>query len=402
VRILALTHDLPTPHFSDMIPAFHFLKNLSRLYGHQITLVSFASERNRTEDIYRVAQFCSIGGVFQIGRRFPEYLKALHLIKNTLIHNLDSGFKSGIDVTDYYYSSSMALRVAALLQGGYDLIYLTWPMGYYVSNTSIPTVLHLFDVLSDWYRQIAVRQSGINKFILLSGVRFFEKYERGISRFSVCVTPTSRDKFLLRHSSPAANIEVVPLGVDVDAFKPERSKENYPSLTYVSDMSGLVSAINIHFFYRKVFPMIKDAFPTVKLLLVGRNPRKEISKLAGDPSVIVTGNVESVIPYLAMTSVFIAPVVVGTGMKNKVLEAMAMGKCIVSTTEGIQGLEVVSGKHLLISDQPDVFAQHVIELLQDKRKREFLGNNARLLVAQAYSWESLTRKLNGILEKRHW
>jgi len=399
MRILALSHDLPSPYFSDTLPVFHFLRNLSQVHGHQITLVTFYSERGSKADLQMLAQFCTIGGIFPIKRTISMHQKTLEFISNTVIHNLLTRFESGITAADFYFSSSMAHRVEDLLQEENDLVYLTWPMGDYVRHASAPKVLQLFDALDEWNAQVSKSHRGVQKYVDLATSLLFEKFERGITEFNVSLIPTQRDKTLVGRWSPSADIRVVPLGVDTESFKPGDFLDQRPSLIFVSDMSGAPTVTNVIFFYTKVYPIICRAIPEVRLYLVGRNPAPEIARLSLDPSVVVTGYVESVKPYLARAHVFVAPMITGTGMKNKVLEAMAMGKSIVSTAEGARGLDVVPGEHLLLADDPMAFAQCVIALLKDEGKRRFLGANARALVERKYSWEVVTGLMNMIIEE---
>jgi glycosyltransferase involved in cell wall biosynthesis len=168
-------------------------------------------------------------------------------------------------------------------------------------------------------------------------------------------------------------------------------------LIFLSSMNGRPAIIHVIEFYRKVFPSIRRDNPDVKLYLVGRDPAKEILDLSVDPSVHVTGYVADVRPYLARSAVFIAPTMLGTGMQNKVLEAMSMGKAIVTTTAGARGIAVKNGKHLVIADNFNEFARATASLLNDQSLRHRLGENARRLIEVQYSWEAVTKTVNELL-----
>ena len=168
-------------------------------------------------------------------------------------------------------------------------------------------------------------------------------------------------------------------------------------MTLLARMQYPVAIANVVYFYNEVFPLIRQENPNVKLYLVGRDPAEEIIDLSIDPSVSVTGYVKDVRPYIAKSTVFVAPETLGTGIKNKVLEAMSMGKVVVTTSLGAQGILVRSGEHLVVADTSNEFAKETLTLLTDRRLRETIGANARKLVEEQYSWEAVTKVLNELL-----
>jgi polysaccharide biosynthesis protein PslH len=125
---------------------------------------------------------------------------------------------------------------------------------------------------------------------------------------------------------------------------------------------------------------------------------KDIQSLSSDKSIIVTGYVQDVRPYIARASVVLAPFISGTtGVKNKVLEAMAMGKPIVSTSMGVLGISLASSEDIIIANEPDEFGRCVVKLLYDKQLRQKMGYNARSLVEGKYSWQTMAELLDKIL-----
>jgi glycosyltransferase involved in cell wall biosynthesis len=143
--------------------------------------------------------------------------------------------------------------------------------------------------------------------------------------------------------------------------------------------------------------LIKNEEPAAKLLIVGKNPTEEIKALAkGD--VFVTGEVENVMQYLRDTSVFIAPIRIGSGTRIKILEAMACGKPVVSTRLGCAGLEVQDGNDIFISDGPKQFAQRVLDLMGNKEERIRIGQNALNLVKDRYTWDQIGNKLEKVYQ----
>jgi glycosyltransferase involved in cell wall biosynthesis len=150
------------------------------------------------------------------------------------------------------------------------------------------------------------------------------------------------------------------------------------------------------YFHSRVYDALKQRFPDLTLSLVGQDPSPAIRALATDPSICVTGFVEDVRPYIARASVVIAPFVSGRGIKNKVLEAMAMGKPVVTTSIGVRGIEVTHCEHLCIADNPVKFADQVEALLLDTAKRRRMGHQAREFVKKHHAWARVTEKIDAI------
>ncbi|MEM2145360.1 MAG: glycosyltransferase, partial [Candidatus Jordarchaeaceae archaeon] len=187
---------------------------------------------------------------------------------------------------------------------------------------------------------------------------------------------------------------IIPPGVDLNYFKPSESQEE-EKLVFTGAMDYPVNVISVLNFYKKIYPMIKKEIPKVKFYIVGRNPSNEILRLAKlDSSITVTGAVEDVRPYVWNSAVFVVPIVVDDGgIKNKTLEAMAMGKAIVSTSLGAQDIGCENGKHLIIAENEKEFAERVVELIKDEGERRRLGKNARKFVEENYSWDKKSEEL---------
>jgi glycosyltransferase involved in cell wall biosynthesis len=134
------------------------------------------------------------------------------------------------------------------------------------------------------------------------------------------------------------------------------------------------------------FPAISESVRGVKLYVVGGDPSPDVIRLSS-PSIVVTGFVDSVRPYLAKCGVFIVPMTEGTGIKSKVLEAMAMSKPVVTTPLGILGIDARNGEEVAVADGSAEFADMVNKLLRDTGMRSRMGNNARKPIEREYSWE---------------
>jgi glycosyltransferase involved in cell wall biosynthesis len=212
-------------------------------------------------------------------------------------------------------------------------------------------------------------------------------------KMDIILATSEEDKKILETFNK--NVFVVPNGTDVlqDYIEDKGNK----IITYIGLMSYRANVDAMLFFSQDIWPLIKNEEPAAKLLIVGKNPTEEIKALAkGD--VFVTGEVENVMQYLRDTSVFIAPIRIGSGTRIKILEAMACGKPVVSTRLGCAGLEVQDGNDIFISDGPKQFAQRVLDLMGNKEERIRIGQNALNLVKDRYTWDQIGNKLEKVYQ----
>jgi glycosyltransferase involved in cell wall biosynthesis len=225
------------------------------------------------------------------------------------------------------------------------------------------------------------------------------KEKKLLAAFDASIVVSDEEYHAMKTLCPEARCAVVPLGVDTDFFKPLEITEEWPSLVFVGYMSTPANVDAIKYFHSQVYDTLKRRFPDLKLLVVGQDPPHAIRELAKDPSICVTGFVEDVRPYVARASVVIAPIVSGAGTKTKVLEAMAMGKPVVTTPIGARGINATHGDHLCIADNPVKFADDVEGLLLDQTKRRRIGHQAREFVKTHHAWARVTDKIDAIFHE---
>jgi polysaccharide biosynthesis protein PslH len=212
------------------------------------------------------------------------------------------------------------------------------------------------------------------------------------------VSETDRDAFV-----PLVNSEkltVIPTGVDVEYFQPMPVEETPGSIVFIGSMDWLPNEDAILYFADAILPLIKRQHPEVSLDVVGRSPSRKLQTLAErEKSIRLTGRVEDIRPFVARSAVCIVPLRIGGGTRLKIFEAMAMGKAVVSTSVGAEGLPVQSGENIVLADTPNDFADAVISLLRDAKGRKRLGTSARNLVEEKYSWKKVAESFAGTLQE---
>jgi len=245
--------------------------------------------------------------------------------------------------------------------------------------------------------------AGLRKWYNWVEYRLLKPHELELCRRASAVLVTSeRERLALKSMLPGSVIEVVPNGVDIETFQEVYPEREVPGrIIFTGAMTYHANVDAVIFFAQKCWPLIQAQIPGATWQIVGRNPPPEVQRLARYPDITVTGSVPDVRPYLAEASVAIAPLLVGSGTRLKILEALAMRKVVVSTEVGCEGLSVESGKHLVVATQPEAFAQAVVYLLKHPEMRVQLGAAGRLLVEAEYNWEQSGNRLLRILEEIH-
>ena len=177
--------------------------------------------------------------------------------------------------------------------------------------------------------------------------------------------------------NPDLNLSVVPHGVDTEFFSFTADRDSEPSIAFLGNYLHYPNVDAVLYFYRTMWPQLKKQIPALKFYIVGQAPPKEISELARDSNIIITGRVDDVRTYLKKSSVFICPVQLGGGFRGKILEAMALGRPIVSTALGAEGIPAKNLENSIIADTPEEFVHGITELIQNKELYNIIAVNAR-------------------------
>jgi len=190
-------------------------------------------------------------------------------------------------------------------------------------------------------------------------------------------------------------VYVIPNGVDTEYFNTTLMKSlEEDALVFTGSMDWLPNDDAISYFCRHILPLIWQKKPKVKFYVVGKNPSSLVKDLAkNDSRVIVTGRVDDVRPFIERSKVFIVPLRIGGGTRLKILEAMSMGKAVVSTTIGAEGIACQEGIDIFLGDSPQEFADKVLILLEDHQQAKNLGLASRNLVCRQYDWNSIGKEL---------
>jgi glycosyltransferase involved in cell wall biosynthesis len=262
------------------------------------------------------------------------------------------------------------------------------PVVFFEHNVEYLIWKRLADVERQWWRRVLLN-------IEWRKVRRCEA--RACSHATMTIAVSDDDRARLQADAPAARTTTIPTGVDVAYFRPQQGPEIPSRLVFSGSMDWYPNEDAVLFWAHEMLPRVRREIPTVSLTVVGRNPGPRVRALASEAGIHVTGTVADVRPYIAESSLYVVPLRVGGGTRLKIFEALAMGKPVLSTTVGAEGLGVTPGQHLVLADGPDAFSAAVVELLRDPARRAALGAAGRQLVEERYAWPRVARIFEGHL-----
>jgi len=272
-------------------------------------------------------------------------------------------------------------------------------------NCRARVVIDFHNVISSQSRTMSRMGSGPWKervFCLLHSFLMRNWEARYARRVDHCVVVSDQEASRLGSLVPRVPISVVPNGTGLDTALGESKGRN--TLLFTGTFTYEPNADAVRFFCRSILPLIQRRIPNVKLYIVGIDPSRDIRALGASEqnasaptgNIVVTGEVPDVAPYYENANVAIVPLRAGGGTRLKILEAMALGRPVVSTAFGCEGLAVKHGEHLMIADHPEDFADRVTELLENPELVQRLCRNARRLVESRYDWAALSAQFSKI------
>ena len=395
MNILFLCHRIPyPPDKGEKIRAYHMLAHLAR--RHTIHLGAFVEDP--AEMRHEAALRDMLGG-------------ECHLVPlgATARVNMAAGFARGAPLSaSYFRSRTLAHWTERILrtrniEGA--IVYSTAMAPYLLRQRTLDLRRVIFDMVdldSDKWRQYAEGGSGLLAWIYRREMRTLLALEReAASKFgaTLLVSPHEVSTFVKVAPYARENLWSVPNGVDLTFFSAERKYRNpfgaeQTAVVMTGTMDYRPNVEGALWFAHSVLPLIRARYPDVKFYVVGARPNREVKALDGD-SIVVTGQVEDVRPYLAHAGAVVAPLKLARGVQNKVLEGMAMSRPVIATTPAVQALDVRSGHDLLVADEPAEFADSVIDAMEAPSP---VGLNGRRYVERHHQWAANLGTLDRLLE----
>lgn len=385
MKILFISPRLPYPPIKgDKLRIYYFIKELSKI--HKIDLCTFYENNGELAGLEEMRKYCGRIETVLL-TKMQSYMNILRTSYNLLPFQVN-----------YYHSKKMAKGISKMTQNSeYDIIHISLqrllPYVDYVKSGKI--VFDQIDALSlNMKRRADAERNPIKKTALYFEYSTMKRFEYNSRvRYHKCIITSEVDKAALSD----ANIEVIPNGVDTEYFKPCNVTKDI-DLIFTGNMGYFPNIDAMKYFCNEVFPAILKVNKEIKLFIVGADPSSEIKALNNNKNVFVTGFVKDIREYLNRAKVFIAPLRSGSGIQNKILEAMSSSLPVVTTSYGNAGIKAHSEQHLLLADETEEFARSAIRLLRNEKEGGRLGGNARKFVEQDFSWENRVQKLRTIYQ----
>jgi len=265
----------------------------------------------------------------------------------------------------------------------------------------VPTILFAHNVEHLIWKRLAATETRSSRRLLLAlEWRKLRRYEaRVCARASATIAVSETDCRTLEALAPGAPMWPVPTGVDVDYFTPNGTREVPGRLVFTGSMDWYPNEDAIVYFCENVWPLIRREVPEASFTVAGRNPGPRLRSAASAAGIELTGTVDDIRPHLAEGQVYVVPLRVGSGTRLKIFEALSMGKAVVATGVGAEGLPVAAGEHFLQADEPSDFARAVVSLLRDPGRRRALSTAGRRLVEERYSWSQVAQEFEATCER---
>jgi glycosyltransferase involved in cell wall biosynthesis len=374
------------------IRTFNLLKQLAQ--WHTITYLCYQNASTRLPDLKNVS-------FEQLPSPIVEQRGAFFYW--SLLKNIFSPRPYSVE---RHASGMMKAKVASLMhQHMYDLLHCEWtPYSENIKDwiSKVPSVLAAHNVEAQvWQRLFMNERNIIKKLYTFLQWRKMDRYERRVSReYSEIMAVSNLDKDIFLSRYGCHNVSVIPNGIDATYFHPLDHPIKPYSMIFSGSMDWRPNQDGVRYLLKEIFPEIQRWLPEATVTIAGRNPPAWLEELSKKfRGVVLTGTVDDVRPYIAQGALYIVPLRIGGGSRLKILEALAMGKTVLSTSIGAEGLDLVNGEHLLIRDDPETFARTAVDLLLHPEEQAHLGGQGREKVLADYTWDSIVILVDRVWQK---
>ncbi len=397
--LLFLVHRIPfPPNKGDKIRSYHLLKYL--LLHYRVFLGAFIDDKKDWEHVKPLQEWCEESFFIDLN---PMWAKAKSL----------QGLLLGQPLTLPYYASQPLQRwvdQTVRKHGITRALVFSSAMAQYLLSSSYDRmcrVIDFVDIDSDKWRQYAEHKSGPLRWIYKREAQELLRFERRVAaRFDASLFVSEVEARLFKERAPeaAGRVDFFNNGVDTEYFSPDT---DWPTpygagekiLVFSGAMDYWPNIDAVTWFARELFPAIRNEHPEARFFIVGSRPTEAVQELARLPGVTVTGFVPDMRPYLQHATAAVVPMRVARGVQNKVLEAMAMGKPVLVTPPGIEGIDVRTEEEVIIADDEESLIRQSLRLLRQTQDGRMMGMKARELVCRNFNWNENLPKVGELIEQ---
>jgi len=397
MRVLWFSHLVPYPPAGGASQrSFNLIREVSRL--HTVELVAFNSQglpKARLDEYSKALQkYCGRVEIWEMPTRWRRSLR-------WWMGLAASPFSSVPYNCQCFWSRELAARWTGVLEKHRDFVlhFDSPDLALYADEAAgFPKILNHHNCES-----VLIHRRGLNarnplkKAYLLNQAQKLARLEREVCpRFPVNVVCSEIDAQALRDHGAKIHTHLVENGVDTDYFRPVPGAEEADTLIFTGLLNWEPNIDGIQYFVQEIWPIVERERPGARLYLAGRDPVPLISRLqTQDHHIVVVPNPEDMRPWLARAAVSVCPILEGGGTRIKILDAMAMGKAVVTTSVGCEGLAVRHGENILVAESSANFASSIVDVLNDPKLRERMGGAGRAFVETRHDWLRIGVQLKG-------
>ncbi len=390
MKILYLCHRFPfPPKRGGKIRPFNMIRHLHEA-GHEVTVCSLARSPAEAEEGRGIAPHCT---AFHMGQVHEPLQFARMILRLPLLTPSSMG---------YFRSSELAATVKGLLAAQrWDLIFVHCSsVAQYVEHvTGVPKILDFGDMDSQkWLEYAHYKRFPLSLGYTLEGNKMLWAERRLARRFDLCTATTRAEWETLKGYGTGAATDWFPNGVDAGFFCPTDGAYTSDPISFIGRMDYYPNQECMQRFCDAVWPLLRAERPQMKLLIVGADPSPAMLALAQRPGVTVTGSVPDVRPYIRGSALMVAPLAIARGTQNKILEAMAMGVPVVTSSAAAGGVDAEAEQHLLVADTPQQIAAAVLRITGNAAERARLAAAGRERMLSHHAWPRSMQRLDGIIE----
>jgi sugar transferase (PEP-CTERM/EpsH1 system associated) len=379
MKIFVLLPRIPWPlEKGDKLRAFNQIKQLAK--NNEVILCALNDKKVNKEDAFKALQpYCKSVNFIDLG-------------KVSILFNLAMAFFKGIPIQcGYFYNKRAHKKIRKLIEKHQpDMLFgQLLRVAEYIRKEKTAKTIDYQDVFSMGMKRRYEIAPFYLKPIFNMEYKRLRRYEHDIfNDFDVKTIISIPDRIHIDHPKKD-EILIVPNGVDHEYYTPRESEKKY-DIVFTGNMAYAPNVNAVEYLANQILPIVWEKLPDVKLYVAGATPDPRVKKVASD-KIIISGWIDDMRDAYAQSKIFIAPMRIGTGLQNKLLEAMSMRLPCITTTLANNSLHAEENKEILVGNNEQELAQHIITLLTDKEKADTLAQNGYDFVHRVYDWGEATR-----------
>ena len=391
MNILYVCHRFPyPPKRGGKIRPFNMIRHLSAL-GHKVTVCSLVRSAIEAEEGRGIAPHCHRFEMAQVSGP----VQALRMVARLpLVTPSSMGF---------FYSPQLARRIGELLDTQtWDLIFVHCSsVAQYVEHVrDVPKILDFGDMDSQkWLEYANAKPFPLSLGYRLEGHKMRAAERRLARRFDLCTATTRSEWETLEGYRTGAATDWFPNGVDADFFCPDGAGYDPDTISFIGRMDYYPNQEAMARFCSQTWPLLKARRPALKLSIVGADPSPAMRDLGRLPGVTVTGSVPDVRPHVRVSALMVAPLAIARGTQNKILEAMAMGVPVVTSSIAAGGVDAQPVNHFLVADTPEQACRAILRIIEDPDERQRLSAAGRSRMLSHHAWAHSMHRLDQIIAR---